>query len=132
MELKFSLESTKKIIEAFYSETTDLKGKVTSKVEKGSVGYYEEIGAIVSMKLKGKIKVLDEEVEVEKNITPEEVTEAFKHVLAKNNIEVEEVHYESGLRNRSVGYGMSESIEHIPYFNGVRVRIKNNTKLKTI
>lgn len=132
MELKFNLESTKKIIETYYSETTDFKGKVTSRVEKGSVGLYEEMGAIVSIRLKGKIKVLDAEVEVEKTVTPNEVTEAFKHVLAKSNIEVEDVNYISGLRSRTVGFGMGESTEHIPYFNGVMVRVKNNTKLKEI
>lgn len=132
MELKIDRKLTKEIIEQYYKEQFDIEGTVSITARKETIGYYETVDCVTTIKLKGTMNVMNKKVPCEINVTPEETKNAFNYALGREGYEVENVTFDDGINETYKGYGPMEYKEYKPYFNGVNVQVKNNFKQKKI
>ena len=128
MIIRISKQKTKEIIEEYYREQLDFIGKVSFKTDIQYVGYYEEEEVVVKTIIKGTMKFLGEDVKVEREVSLVEIKNAFLYRLAKENYSCESIELDTGVSQKSVGYGMNENVVEKAYFNGILLNIDEKCK----
>lgn len=130
MNVKFTKAQTCKVLEKYYKEQEDVEGKVTIKESECEVGcdMYSHTEVLVDMRIRGNLELNGLKVPLEKEITPEDMDEAFNYFIGDMDIEVSSIHFDKGISSETVGYHMSERTVTKPYFNGVVVTFKKKSK----
>lgn len=132
MNVKLSKEKVRNLINQYYRDTYEAKGKTSIKIYKGDVGYGmgEHEDCIVKITYQGKTKILGEETTFCLNISDNDLKTIIKHYLEQDGYIVSNMKIDKGLDYKTEGYGMGEHTESYPYFRGVEVNIKGKEKNK--
>ena len=128
MLLKLNKETTIELLEKYYKEM-GMNGEIKISVTK-TQDYFETMDmALVNIVLSGNMNVLGKLTSYEKRLTDKEVKEAIVFVLSNDGYEVSSVDILSGIRKQTTGYGMMETTDFVPYFDGIEVKVKENNKV---
>ena len=130
MEVKFSKDKIRKLINQYYSEVLGIEGSAIIRVFKDYVGYGmgEHIDCVVAINYIGKTKILGDEVPISIDVNDEKLKNIISFFLEKEGYSIKRFDIDKGLDCRTEGYGMGEHIESYPYFRGVNVIINKNVK----
>lgn len=125
MELKFNKESVKNLVEQYYKKYEDFDGKFNSSCSVSSVGYgmMETDVCVLSMKMVGTMKLLDQEISMTRELSDEDIKNVFSTLLEEQGYTVKEVSLDSGIKGSYEGFGIYETFVNKPYFNGVVVDV---------
>lgn len=130
MELKFTKEQMCKVLEKYYKEQEEIKGKVSIKSYACNMGFemasYRDV--LIEMKLVGKMELNGLDIPIEKPVEKDDLNAAFAYFLSELNQEVESISLDKGISHSTEGYFMSERTVEKAFFNGVIVKVKNKTK----
>lgn len=119
MEINIDKELMIEILEKYYKEQLDFKGKVSIGELLFVRDYYDDECISLNMSIRGNINFMSRDIPASKNITIDTFKDALKYYLAKENYEFEYFEYDydvdgnSGKRN----------------LNGVKIKIKENNKV---
>lgn len=130
MEANFSRKNTIMILEAYYKRYENLDTKITIDVNKGCCGLHEEECAEVSINMTSNVPVLGTNINIERNVSKNQVKKAFQTILEEEGYEVLEIYYDTSLKKEWVGYYKSEHQETTAVFNGIHVNMKKMSKEK--
>lgn len=132
MELIFDKNKMKDVIENYYREYEDFDGKVTAGCRMDLVGYgmAEHHDAVVSIKIKGTMKVLGMDVPMIREVNEEELFNIFRVMLDKQGHTVSSLSINSGVNESVEGYGLGEQTVKRPYFRGVTVTVKEKNLVR--
>ena len=132
MNVKLSKEKVRNLINQYYRDTYETKGKTSIKIYKGDFGYGmdEHKDCVVEITYQAKIKILGEETTFCLNISDNDLKTIIKHYLEQDGYIVTNMKIDKGLDYKTEGYGMGEHTESYPYFRGVEVNIKGKEKNK--
>lgn len=132
MELRFDKNKMKEIVEKYYREYEDFDGVVTAGCSLNLVGYgmAEHEDTVVSIKVKGTMKVLGMEVPMTREVDDEELFNIFRTVLGNEGHTIKSLTVNSGVNESTEGYGMGEHTVKRPYFRGVIVNVKEKNLVR--
>ena len=133
MEIKFGVNEVKKVLESYYKKNEDFDGKVKIECRVGQGFGMNEYYDVLEFNaaIEGKLSIYGMEVPMVRQISVDEVKTVFRSVIEEVGQTVSDVSLDYGIRSETVGYGLSEHTEKVPYFNGVNVRVRNKTYAKT-
>lgn len=130
MKIKLDKKTTLKMIEKYYKDQMDIEGKATAIPEKDWEGYGmgEQEVCVVKVKITGTMKMLGETIETEIEVSEEEIKNAVQYCIEQEGYTFESYRMEKGLTEECEGYGLGERRVEKPYFKGIIVTVKENTK----
>lgn len=133
MKIKFGIKEVKNVLEEYYRVNEDFSGKVSVSCQIGNGFFRNEFYDVAELKasINGKLAICGMEVPMVREITVDEIKTIFRSVIENSGQTVGSVNLDYGIRCETVGYGMGEHTEKIPYFNGVNVVVRNKTYAKT-
>lgn len=133
MEIKFGVKEVKKVLEEYYQKNEDFNGKVSISCEVGRGFCRNEFYDVAELKasIDGKLSIYGMEVPMVREITSDEIKTIFRGALEDFGQTVSDVCLDYGVRSETVGYGLCEHEEKMPYFNGVSVKVRNKTYAKS-
>ena len=129
MVLKIDKKTSLKMIEKYFKEQMDFDGRVTASPEIGWDGYgmNEHQVCKVFFKIRGKMKLLGNEVDAKLDVSDQEVNNAIAYCLMQDGYVLDSYELDCGLSSHSAGYGVEFS-DSKPYFSGMEITIKEKTK----
>lgn len=130
MILKLDKKTVLKMIEKYYKEQMDLEGKASasSEITWEGHGMSEHEVCSVFFKIRGKMKLLDQDIVTQLEISEKEVENALSYCLAQSGFKMDSYEFDTGLTYGTVRGYNEVSTEKRPYFNGINVKIKEKVK----
>ncbi len=122
IESEINAKDLFEIIKNYYLKKYNKIIEVKDKTRKEITGYpyeYETIETTITISYNEKLNINNRElnIQMQKNLTIEELTEIFNEYLSKSNYEVNNIKFNNG--TRLVGY--YENLE--TYFNGIKLSL---------
>ena len=128
MKLKLDKKIALKMIEKYYKDQMDVEGVATAIPEKEYDDYGMGESCVVRVLIKGKMQMMGETIATELEVSEEEIKNAIQYCIEQEGYTFVNQTMDKGLTDETTGYGMGERTIQKPYFKGITVDIKENTK----
>lgn len=129
-KIKLNASEVKDILEDYYRKYEDQPDvKIEIRVEKGAIGYRNEEGAVLVIKVLTEAQILGAKRKLEEQIDADKVRDIFIQVLSAANYDVDRVQLDYGLDSQWEGYGPAEHKIDKPYFKGANIFFKAPNKV---
>ncbi len=131
MEMTLTAETIVKILRLYYKEVEDFTGTIEIKTSVETETHYNEyydVAKVVFIQ-NGTMEYLNEQIPYRKEVTKKEVEDIIGNFFSTNNMELQELIYDTKLGNEesSGNASLKKSVE----FNGINCRVKKIKKEKT-
>ncbi len=131
MEVTYTKEETLKLIEEYYKKLEDRDVKANITVEKGYVGYHEDIGCITRISVTEVFDIGGMKKEAKIDISKEELDTLLRALFDLYGFELTSISLNDGINTGYEGYGMMEQKVYRAYFKGIAVNL-NKKKNQTL
>ncbi len=131
MEVNYTKEETLKLIEEYYKRLEDRQVKANITVEKGTIGYHEDIACITKISVTEVFDIGGMKKEVKIKISKEELDTLLRALFDLYGFELTSVTLNDGINTEYKGYGMMEQKVYRAYFKGINVNL-NKKKNQTL
>lgn len=122
MKIKLTEENAKKVMEAYYRKYKKFEGNVVFEPATKYGGPKHEPCSYLSAKIIGNLSILGDALPMEREITEEELNEAFKVMLKEEGYEVSSIRHNNGfeleVKEEKVG---NERIKNLKYYEGMLI-----------
>lgn len=130
MEITYTKEDVKILIEKYYQETESRNVEVEIITKKELTGLYETTTCVNTIKIKERTTLLGRPTTIEQTINKDDIKNIFSEILKDTDFTLESLEYNEGIRQECVGYYMNEHMEYRPYFDGITLKVSKNNLLK--
>lgn len=127
MEIRLNKKTLKEWIELYYKKYEGIDAKVSITSQTGSVNYYDDLGCVVTTKVKKKIDLLGTSLEETENLSEKRVEEICRKVLEGTDYELESFSYDSDMKSVTTGYGLGEYTKSVAVFHGALLTVQRKT-----
>ena len=124
-------ERTIELIKAYYKklEFTDVDVDITPNK---SYDFYDKETCLTDITITRNIKVAGVVASSKETLLPHELMYILNALFDEEGIVIEELNLDDGLKCECVGYGYAEHVEKTPYFNGIRLKVREKYVQKLV